>query len=130
MDGLRMSEYKIAGHCSQCDKPCFEVMQVYEAHERLPGEPKKLGPPRADALRITFMLMDGTKMSLTFCASCAKSLSPPHYTAIWRKVLRSWARELSEKPVGERMPAWYRPQFASGLLCELGRKKWTEVING
>ncbi len=124
-----MSEHKIMGCCSQCDAPCFEIMQVHEAHERLPGEPKRIGPPNEDAMRLTFLLFDGTKMDLTFCAACAESLSPPHFTELWRKVLRSWARELSEKPPGERMLAWYKPQFSSGLLCELGRKKWTEVIN-
>ena len=122
------SDFKIAGACTLCDKPCFEVMQVYEAHERLPGEPKRLGPPFEDAARVTFLLMDGSKMSLTFCEACAVALAPEQYIDIWRKVLRSWMREIVGNEA--RHMNWFPPQFANSLLCELGREPWKELMNG
>lgn len=123
-----MTDYKIAGHCTICDAPCFEIIAVYEAHERLPGEPKTVGPPLDGATRISYMLMDGTKTMLTFCAGCTVTVSSAQYVDIWRKVIRSWTRELSEKLVGERNPEWYHREFANGILCEMGRVLWTEAV--
>lgn len=120
-----MSSVKIAGHCTLCDGPCFEVMQVFDAHELYPGEPKRLGPPVEGAVRVTFLLFDGTKTHLTFCGDCAKSLSPEQYTEIWRKNLRSWLRELKVET-----PPWFLQQFSNGLLHELGRQPWTDIANG
>lgn len=122
-----MSPHKIIGCCTNCDKPCFEVTAVWGADERTPGEPKQLGSPLDGSVRVTFMLFDGTKTSLTFCAACS---GPWSYHEIWRKNLRSWMRELSWKAEGERMPEWFQRQFSNGLLCEMGRQLWTEAING
>lgn len=123
-----MSDYKIMGHCTLCDARCFDVLAVYEAHERLPGEPKAIGAPMEGAMRITFMLVDGTKTALTFCANCAESLPSALYLELWRKNIRSWMRELSEKPVSERNPEWFEKQFSNGILCEMGRQQWTELV--
>jgi hypothetical protein len=122
-----ISEFHVAGHCVICTARCFEVLAVHEEHERLPGEPKRLGPPEPGAVRITFLLLDGTRAMLTFCAECAENPITEHYELIWRKVLRCWIRELSEKPDDERNPDWFTPQFANGLLCEQGRQPWTEA---
>lgn len=124
-----MSLYHVAGSCALCGAKCFEIMAVYADHERLPGEPKRLGAPNAGAIRGTFMLMDGTKATLTFCEDCSQQPIEPHFTDIWRRVIRSWMRELWAKPASERNPSWFPQQFSNGLLCELGRSPWTEVIN-
>lgn len=123
-----MSLYHVAGSCVLCEARCFEVMAMHEAHERLPGEPKQLGQPNSGAVRSTFMLMDGTKAFLTFCEDCAGQDVSPHYSEIWRKIIRTWMRELSEKPEAERNPPWFPQQFSNGLLCELGRSPWTEAF--
>lgn len=120
-------KYHVAGSCALCGKQCFEVMALHDEHERLPGEPKRLGAPNKDAHRITFLLMDGTKAMLTFCGECAEQPKEAHYTEMWRRVIRTWMRELSEKPEDERNPTWFPLQFSNGLLCELGRSPWTEV---
>ena len=117
-----MSEYKISGCCTLCDAPCFEVMQVYEAHERNPGEPKRLGPAMDGAMRVSFMLLDGTKADMTFCGECAANLSAEHYIEIWRKVMRSWRREMSEP-----YPDWFNRSFANGIAAEMGRATWKEI---
>ena len=125
-----MSQYKITGHCTLCDGPCFDVLAVNSEHERFPGEPKRLGKPTDDAVRVSFMLMDGSKTSLTFCGPCAETLPSVGYLEIWRKNMRSWMRELDQKPEEERNPDWFVKQFGNGILCEMGRQKWTEIING
>lgn len=123
-----MSEHKVIGGCTRCDERCFEVLAMHEAHERRPGEPKQLGKPVEGAVRIEFMLFDGAKTSLTFCANCSTGKLEPDFTALWQKNLRSWGRELAEKPEAERMPDWYKKQFANGLLCEMGRVLWSEAV--
>lgn len=115
------SEFKIAGSCTCCDAPCFEVMQVFEAHERNPGEPKRLGGAMDGAQRITFMLLDGTKADMTFCANCGASLNSGQYTEIWRKVLRSWLRQMTLP-----YPDWFNRSFSNGIAAEMGRVTWKE----
>lgn len=123
-----MSEFKIAGACTCCDAMCFEVMSRNEAHERRPGEPKRLGKPNDDATRITFLLFDGTKTNLTFCGACATALNPDKYLEIWRKVMRSWLREQEDKQ--DQHQHWFPAQYANGLLVELGRIKFKDIQNG
>lgn len=122
-----MSPYHVAGCCANCGAQCFEVMAVFDQHERLPGEPKRLGPPNADAVRVTYLLIDGSKAMLTFCGDCAGQPIEPHFSEIWWRVVRSWTRELAEKQADDRNPSWFPQQFSNGLLCELGRSPWTEV---
>lgn len=120
---------KVAGCCTICDNLCFEVISMQGDSDRLPGEPKELGRPIEGAVRVTFMLFDGTKTSLTFCETCASTLlRPKAYGAIWDKVVRSWQRELSGKPVTDRQPGWFKGQFSNGLLSEMGRQLWTEAV--
>ncbi len=120
-----MSDYKISGACTLCDEMCFEVLARWSENERYPGEPKRLGPPVDGATLITFVLFDGTKADLTFCGNCAASLTPESYVEIWRKVIRSWQREMS-KGTGDQNPDWYQKQFANGILGEMGRTNWKD----
>lgn len=122
-------EFKISGCCSSCDKPCFEVIQIWGENERYPGEPKRLGKPLEGAVRIAFMLLDGSKCDMTFCASCAEALTHEQYTELWRKVIRSWEREMSVTKPGEPRPDWFNKQFSNGLLSEMGRTPWQEIGN-
>lgn len=117
-----MSEHIIAGHCMHCDAPCFEVVARAEEHEPNPGEPKRLGPPLEGSTRIAFLLFDGSKADITFCAQCAQTFGPEHYTGMWRKIQRSWQRELAGST-----PDWFLKSFSSGILCELGRTSWKEL---
>lgn len=119
-----MSEFKISGSCTLCDEPCFEVRMRYQEHERRPGEPKQLGAPIEGAVRVTYRLYDGTQMDQTFCAGCAETVGADDYPEVWRKNLRSWMRELDGK-----RPEWFLQQFSNGLLHEMGRRSWIEVVN-
>ena len=118
----------ISGSCCKCDKLCFEVRARYEAHERLPGEPKRLGKPLDGATKVIFMLYGGSLATLLMCGRCAGELNPGHYVDLWRKSLRSYGRELV-KP-NEGTVKWYRSMFNEGLLCEVGRVTFKESNNG
>ncbi len=117
-----MSEYKIAGHCTLCNSECFNIIERNSADERRPGEPKRIGLPHDGTTRITFMLIDGARMDLTFCATCTASVGASSYPGIWQRVIRSWVREFEEKgtPESDR-PEWFNKQFENGMLSEMSR---------
>lgn len=123
-----MSQYKIVGSCTKCDARCYEVTAMQGEADMYPGEPKQIGAPLEGAVRITFMLMDGTKTFLTFCERCAAELDHESYPEIWKKNIRSWMRELARKPENERMPEWFTRQFSNGLLCEMRRQLCKEAV--
>jgi hypothetical protein len=76
-----MIDYKITGACTRCDAMCFRVLDTQKD-----GSPKRLGPPIDGAVRVSFMLMDGTRTSLTFCADCATMLPGELYVSIWQRI--------------------------------------------
>lgn len=119
-----MTEYKIAGCCTTCDEPCFDVVSTWGENERYPGEPKRLGHVIGDATLISFMLLDGSKCDMTFCAGCSESLTAAQYTEIWFKVCRSWRREMQAS--GAPVPDWYYQQMDNGILSEMGRVLWKD----
>lgn len=118
-----MSDHKISGCCTLCDKLCFQVLASSED-----GTPQRFGPPLSGAVRIAFMLYDGSRADLTFCGDCAPKVAAPDYFPIWAKVIRSWVKEMADKPVEDRNPTWFPKQFVNGLLCEMGRTPWTELV--
>lgn len=122
-----MSLHKKSGCCTLCDEPCFEVVSRWEATERYPGEPKRLGQVIGDATRISYMLLDGTKCDLTFCENCAGTVSGSDYVEIWRKVCRSWKREM--ELTNQTKPDWYWESLNNGILSEMGRVLWRD-LNG
>jgi hypothetical protein len=81
----------------------------------LPGEPKQIGAPVEGAMRITYMLIDGTKTSLTFCAECSRQMLPELYLQLWRKVMRSWSESYPKNRKRIATPEWFRGQFSNGL---------------
>lgn len=82
---------KIIGCCSKCDVEVFDI-EKRDPETRLPTQ---TGAPHANAVRSTFVLMDGTKMDLTFCAECNAGLTPQDYPWLWQRVLASWIAESS-----------------------------------
>ena len=119
-----MSPHKIAGCCSLCDQPCFEVMQRWDEGEKRAGEPKVLGPANPDATRIEFLLFNGRRTSMTLCGTCADGLERTHYTTLWRKNLGGYLREQDGNPDK------FKDEFSNGLLCELGRFNLKELLLG
>lgn len=57
---------KAAGLCSVSGEPCFEVLEYWPPdHPVFAGEPRRLGKPHDDAIRVTVVLMNGSHMTLT-----------------------------------------------------------------
>jgi len=118
-----MSDIKVIGSCSICDKEVFDIVERFGPAEENAGRPKRIGAPHDDAMRIGFMLASGEQMDLTFCQSCAEALTDEDYHELWQKVLRSWVAEL-----GDRRPEWLTPMLGNGILCELGKQSWKDVM--
>ena len=109
---------KILGACTRCDKNVFEVVRT-DTQTRLPLE---LGAAHDDAMRVTFILVNGTRMDLTFCADCASTLVPAEFPHIWQRVMLSWISES-----GADHPA-VKANVANGILGIVGMKPWKEVV--
>jgi hypothetical protein len=107
---------KVAGCCSKCDLEVFAVRQ----RDKKTGLPVRLGAPSDDAMRLTFLLMDGSRMDLTFCRDCASNLAPTDLAALWRRVMESWVHESPSHQ-------WPRTQVNNGIVALLGAKAWKEV---
>lgn len=108
---------KIAGACTKCDEIVFEVVERNE--DRIPT---KLGPPLENAVRVTFRLMKGSAMDLTFCRHCAEGLDAMDYPHIWRRVMDSWEAQSPGHPGGA-------PGHADNGIVGLDRKQlWKEVV--
>jgi hypothetical protein len=118
-----MSDIKIIGCCSSCDKEVFDVVERFSSAEDNAGMPKRIGAPHDDAIRVGFLLANGEQMDLTFCAECVDSLSSDDYPQLWEKVLRSWVVEL-----GEKRPDWLTQMLGNGILCEVGKQTWKDVM--
>lgn len=114
----------IGGCCALCDVPCFEVEARWSEGEKRAGDPKALGKPMNDSVRVAFLLFGGSWMALTFCGPCAGKLAPSHYTLLWRRNLAGYLREQDGNP--EK----FKTYFENGLLCELGRQEWKEIAVG
>lgn len=120
--GKEEVNHKIPGCCSICDQPAFEVMAVWDAGEKRAGEPKRLGGPLEGTTRITFLLLNGRRTDMTFCGECSASLAPENYQTLWRKNLAGYLREQDGNP--EK----FKDEFANGILAEMGRVTWKELI--
>lgn len=118
-----MSGHKIGGCCSLCDEPAFEILQRWDAGEKRAGEPKRLGPPLEGSMRVTFRLFDGTLGDFTFCGECVSSLDSKQFTRLWNKNLAGYLREQDGKT--EK----FIKQFDNGLLFEVGRQSWKDLID-
>lgn len=82
---------KRVGACSKCDEDVFDLITK---------EPlaRKVGAAHENAMRATFILVDGTRMDLTFCAHCLETLTPQDYPWLWRRVQLSWEDQSPNHP--------------------------------
>jgi len=107
---------KVAGCCTKCDA------EVYEVRQRDPKTklPRRLGAALPNARRATFVLMNGTRMDLTFCSDCASGLVPSEYAQLWQRVMLSW---WSERNGSE----WAKTQLNNGIAGLLGTRNVKEA---
>jgi hypothetical protein len=97
-------------------------MAVWDKGEKNEGEPKRMGQPMNDSVRITFLLFDGRRTDMTVCGACAESLTAEQYALLWRKNLAGYMREQDGNP--EK----FKHQFTNGILCELSRTTWQDLV--
>lgn len=114
---MKTASEKLNGCCTKCDKEVFEIVT------RNPDtrEPIRVGKPLENAMRLTFILADGSKMDLTFCAECARGLLPDEFSFLWRRVLRSWVAES-----GADHP-FVKTQGSNAILALANQRRWLEV---
>lgn len=110
---------KIAGCCSICDIEVFDVIR----RDPETRAPRELGAPHDDACRTTFLLINGSQMSLTMCDDCMKTLTPKQYPILWRRVLLSWILES-----GKDHP-FLKTQQDNGISAVMHTEKWSQ-LNG
>jgi hypothetical protein len=121
--------FQKAGYCMRCnDVPCYEVQTLWTEGERYPGEPKRLGAP-AEGVKVSFILMDGSRADMQICERCEPELSPADYPEMWARALRSWKREMDFTP-SKQKTAWWESQFANGILAEMGRRNLKDLADG
>lgn len=107
---------KLTGCCTKCDTEVFNIIRR-NPETRVPVA---VSTPLDNAVRLTFVLVDGTRMDLTFCTTCADGLDPREYSFLWRRVMHSWNAESPDHP-------WTKTQVDNGILGLVARKSWKEV---
>lgn len=125
------SPRKIAGCCTLCDKPQFEILRKYTEGPRA-GEPADFGKPAPEAHRITFLLADGSTTDMTFCESCAGDIS---FSEVWRRNMAAFAFEHREALGLRSLNEEQRDQQKEDLLkladniplAVLANRRWSEI---
>lgn len=114
---MKTATPKLNGCCTLCDKEVFEVVR----RDPETRAPIQVGKPLENAMRLTFVLADGTKMDLTFCAECLPNLLPGSYQFLWKRVLASWvAQSGADHP-------FVKTQGSNAILGLLNQRRWLEV---
>lgn len=86
---------KKPGCCTFCDKPVYHIKTRW-TKGLLEGEPRKIGKPTHEAIRVHYVVSDGTTMTLTFCFDCLpKAVEVDNFTDIHRIVMEAFSREVS-----------------------------------
>ncbi len=110
---------KLIGCCSSdgCDKEVFEIVR----RDSTASQPLKVGPATEDAVRATFLLVDGSKMDLTFCRECADKLEPTVFPMLWQRCMLSWIKQSGVKHT------WVAEQRKNGIMGLLRTQPWGHV---
>lgn len=108
---------KLLGCCAKCDREVYDIAQRDSATR----QPIRLGAAHEDATRVTFLLLNGTRMDLTFCKPCADGLQPHDYPFLWQRVMCSWvAQSGADHP-------WPKSQTDNGIMAIAYVQPWKEV---
>jgi hypothetical protein len=102
--------------CVLTDAQCFDVTKRDEDRN-----PISHGPPLPNAMRATFLLVNGTHMDVTMDRAALEALTPDQYPIIWGRILASFVAS-----PGQSMD-WVRTQFDNGILALVRTQPWSEV---
>ena len=127
------SPRKIAGCCTLCDKPQFEILRKYTEGPRA-GEPADFGKPEPGVTRVTFLLADGSTTDMTFCESCVGNIS---FSEAWRRNMAAFDFEFEHRealglqPLTEKQHDQQREDLVKLVdnipLAVLVKHKWSEI---
>jgi len=131
---------KAAGLCSVSGEECFDVLEYWPAnHPVYAGQPRRLGAPHDDALRVTVVLVNGSRMNLTIKA---QYLADFHVALpeVWRVVkeatrtLRKAHKHLGQidfspqqHAAADRFNLAFNDNVPLGVLCW---EKWKDIQHG
>lgn len=88
-----MSDRKKAHACSSCDAELWDALTRFEAPHPFEDQIRKAGAVHEDAMRVTFVLTDGSNANMSMCRACADALQPSDLPKLWRRVMAAFAYE-------------------------------------
>lgn len=107
---------KRAGCCSNCDKPIFAPVE-----ERGGEIVKSAGLMDEEAVRIGFVLTNGSRIEMSVCGDC---LDTYDLKTMWRKNCEAWSNEINDK--NRDVIAKLVQEVPVG---ELYRQRWKDMAN-
>lgn len=86
-------DVKHAGCCSRCNVEIREVTTRFPEGP-LHGWPRGIGAPLENSWRIEYVLLDGTRATVSCCENCKSWMcDPANFSEMWQKVIRTFLFE-------------------------------------
>lgn len=126
---------KRVGHCSLCLTQVADIKKVFPAGHPFEGLPARLGKWRPNAMRATFVLLDGSQMDLTMCSACMAEMGPEDYPRLWQNVISAFQDELNRLEKADPKNAEKRLEVANRVIASnppvglLSSRPWSEIVS-
>lgn len=91
----KVSSLNRVGCCTQCENKIYAIKKQHPIGHPYAGEATHLGKPLDNAMLVTMILADGHQCRITMCNACTSV--PLNLNYLWKKVLNSWALEISDE---------------------------------
>lgn len=117
---------KLPNCCTMCDEPIWEPIKIVPADLPKAGRILRAGKLiDDDAVRVTFVMSDGTQCSMSLCGKCSTSYD---MNLMWKKNLTAIAEEVDES--GNDKHRETLGKMANEFpLGELYRQKWKDMAD-
>lgn len=125
--------------CTMCDKDLWESISRWHEGHPLAGQVQIRGKVKAEAVRVTMALLDGSTTDITFCAECAHIVHE-HLPMLWNKISERHVMSIDKEfrsAVGypEHTPDQQRKAVEEAIqfvhnrpLGVVAIQKWSEVM--
>ena len=133
-----MSDRKRASCCSACHREVFDAISRFEEPHPYAGQIQRAGAPHADAVRVTFVLTDGSRANMTFCVDCETKIAPENLPDVWRNVMaafafeRKWYKALTGRARSDAVQAAVDDDLLALAdkvpLGIIASERWTDII--
>lgn len=123
---------KIPGHCTVTGEPCFDIRETWPSGHPMEGQPRSIGNPHDNALRVTLVTVSGATMVMTMTMDGVARLgsSPSLLPALWAeqkdrmRLERTSHRALNQSPFTPEQNAHadasniaFNDDVPLGILC-------------